>query len=332
MTDVRQDGDENPENLQDLTDLHPETDVMLQDVLTGLAEAQKRIPSLYFYDQRGSELFDEVCELPEYYPTRTEIAIMGEHAADMARVMGPGVRLVELGSGSSQKVGHLLREMKELACYVPVEISREHLQAAAERLAEEFPEVEILPVCADFTEPFELPVPERRSVQRNVCYFPGSTIGNFPRSMAEDLMRWMSELMGPGGGMLVGVDLRKDKDIIERAYNDAAGVTAAFNLNLLTRLNRELGADFDVEAFAHKAHYDEAEGRIEMHLYSTRAQTVTIKGQRFDLAEGESIHTEFSHKHSLESFAALAHANGFEVQQVWTDPEDLFSVQFLTVA
>lgn len=317
------------DNLQDLTDLTPDASVMLGDVLDGLAMEPKYIPSLYFYDQRGSELFDRICELPEYYPTRTEIAIMAGHAPEMARVLGSGVRLVELGSGSSVKVGHLLRNMPDMACYVPVEISREHLMAASERLAEEFPEIEILPVCADFTEPFELPEPEAGTVERNAVYFPGSTIGNFPQDMAADLLRLMSEQMGAGAAMLIGVDLRKETRTLERAYNDAAGVTAAFNLNLLHRLNRELKTDFDPEGFEHRAVFNPEESRMEMHLVSRKAQTVHVRGRAFEFAEGEALITEFSYKYTREAFAALAADNGWTVGEVWTDPEELFSVQYL---
>jgi dimethylhistidine N-methyltransferase len=320
------------DNLRKVADFSPDDDVMLQDVLRGLALPEKNIPSLYFYDQRGSELFDAITELPEYYPTRTEIGILERYGWEMADTLGPGVRLIELGSGSALKTELLLSRLHEPAAYVPVEISREHLLASAARIAADFPGLEVLPVTADFTEPFELPEPERHRVRRNVAFFPGSTIGNFPRAMAADLLRATRQEVGAGGAMLIGVDLKKDPAVLERAYNDAAGVTAEFNLNLLVRLNRELGADFDVAAFRHEAVWDESHGRIEMRLVSTRPQVVWIAGRRFPFAAGEILVTEYSHKYSLEDFRALTEASGFTVAQVWTDPQRLFSVQLLAAA
>ncbi|MFU8820167.1 MAG: L-histidine N(alpha)-methyltransferase [Gammaproteobacteria bacterium] len=319
-------------NLHSLADFSPDEAVMLDDVLRGLALPSKNVPSLYFYDQRGSKLFDAITELPEYYPTRTEVSILEAHGAEMAAALGPGVRLIELGSGSALKTELLLARLEAPAAYVPVEISREHLLAAAGRIAADFPGLEVLPVNADFTEPFDLPEPKHGTVCRNVAFFPGSTIGNFPRGMAADLLRTVRSDVGPGGAMLIGVDLEKDRALLERAYNDAAGVTAEFNLNLLVRLNRELGADFDLRAFRHEAVWDEAAGRIEMRLISTRAQTVHVAGHDFAFAPGEILVTEYSHKYSLEGFRSLAEANGFAVARVWTDPEALFSVQLLAAA
>jgi dimethylhistidine N-methyltransferase len=319
-------------NLRGLADFSPDEAVLLEEVLRGLALPSKNIPSLYFYDQRGSELFDAITELPEYYPTRTEISILEAHGAEMAAALGPGVRLIELGSGSALKTELLLARLEAPAAYVPVEISREHLLAAAGRIAADFPGLEVLPVNADFTEPFDLPEPKHHEVHRNVAFFPGSTIGNFPRCMAADLLRAVRSDVGPGGAMLIGVDLEKDRALLERAYNDAAGVTAEFNLNLLVRLNRELGADFDLDAFRHEAVWDEAAGRIEMRLISTRAQTVHVAGHDFAFAPGEILVTEYSHKYSLQGFRRLAEANGFTVARVWTDPEALFSVQLLAAA
>lgn len=316
-------------NLRKLSDFSPDAEVMLEDVLRGLALPEKNIPSLYFYDQRGSELFDAITELPEYYPTRTEISILERHGEEMARAIGPGARLIELGSGSALKTELLLARLQEPAAYVPVEISRDHLLASAARIAADFPGLEVLPVTADFTEPFDLPEPRHHQVQRNVAFFPGSTIGNFPRSMAADLLRSTSQEVGPGGAMLIGVDLAKDPRTLERAYNDDAGVTARFNLNLLERLNRELGADFDLAAFSHRATWNEAECRIEMRLVSAVEQSVRVAGQEFAFQAGESLVTEYSHKYTREAFRALAEANGFLVEQVWTDPGQLFSVQLL---
>jgi dimethylhistidine N-methyltransferase len=319
------------ENLGTVADFSPDDAVMLQDVLRGLALPQKNIPSLYFYDQRGSELFDAITELPEYYPTRTEIGILERYGAEMAAALGPGVRLIELGSGSALKTELLLARLKDPAAYVPVEISREHLMASAARIAADFPGLEVLPVTADFTEPYELPEPTRRRVERNVAFFPGSTIGNFPRPMAADLLANTCREVGPGGAMLVGVDLVKDRETLERAYNDAAGVTAEFNLNLLVRLNRELGADFDVDAFAHRAVWDAEAARIEMRLISSRAQRVTVAGRAFDFAAGEVLVTEYSHKHKPEAFRGLAQGAGFVLARTWTDRDGLFSVQLLEV-
>ncbi len=319
------------DNLRGVSDFSPDAAVMLAEVLRGLSLPRKNIPSLYFYDQRGSELFDAITELPEYYPTRTEISILEKHGAEMAAALGPGVRLIELGSGSAVKTELLLANLDATAAYVPVEISREHLLAAAARIAADFPDLEVLPVTADFTEPFELPDPTRSRVRRNVAFFPGSTIGNFPRGMAADLLEATRREVGPGGAMLVGVDLEKDRDTLERAYNDAAGVTAEFNLNLLVRLNRELGADFEVTGFRHEAVWDEAAGRIEMRLVSLREQQVNIAGNQFAFAPGEVLVTEYSHKYSLAGFKALAEGAGFEVERVWMDPDQLFSVQLLVV-
>jgi dimethylhistidine N-methyltransferase len=317
------------ENLRGVADFSPDDAVMLRDVLDGLALPAKNIPSLYFYDQRGSALFDAITQLPEYYPTRTEIAILEAHGGEMAAALGPGVRLIELGSGSAVKTELLLARLDSPAAYVPVEISREHLQAAAARIAADFPELEVLPVTADFTEPFDLPEPKRSKVRRNVAFFPGSTIGNFPRAMAADLLRATRREVGPGGAMLIGVDLVKDRAVLVHAYNDDAGVTAQFNLNLLVRLNRELGADFDVDAFRHEAVWDDAHERIEMRLVSLRPQSVRVAGRAFDFAAGEILVTEYSHKYTPDGFRALAETSGFSVAQVWTDPEALFSVQLL---
>jgi dimethylhistidine N-methyltransferase len=319
-------------NLRNVADFSPDAAVMLDDVLRGLALPQKNIPSLYFYDRRGSELFDAITRLPEYYPTRAEIAILEAHGAEMAAALGPGVRLIELGSGSAVKTDLLLARLEAPAAYVPVDIAREHLLAAAARIAADFPGLEVLPVTADFTEPFDLPEPKQRPVHRNVAFFPGSTIGNFPRAMAAALLRATRSEVGPAGAMLIGVDLEKDRRILEQAYNDAAGVTAEFNLNLLVRLNRELGANFDVAAFRHEAVWDETHSRIEMRLVSLRRQVVQLAGCSFGFAAGEILVTEYSHKYSLAAFRALAEANGFAVARTWTDPAGLFSVQLLQAA
>jgi L-histidine N-alpha-methyltransferase len=316
---------------QDAPNLHDYEPTLADDraqVLAGLREPQKRISPKYFYDQRGSQLFDRICELPEYYPTRTELAIMRAEASAIADAVGERACLIEFGSGSSVKIRLLLQSLRRLVAYVPVDISREHLLAAARGLARDFPGIETLPVCADFTQPFALPE-TRRAVARRVAWFPGSTIGNFEPAQALALLQVIRGQVDDQGGLLIGVDLQKDTATLERAYNDAAGVTAEFNLNLLRRLNRELGGNFDLHAFRHRAIYNREHGRIEMYLVSQRAQQVRVGGTTLEFAEGERILTEYSHKFTLAGFAAMAAQAGFEVQQVWTDADALFSVQYL---
>lgn len=321
---------ENNDSLQ-LYDYHPACKDMLADVLQGLQSPVKWLSSMYFYDERGSQLFDEICELPEYYPTRTELGIMEQYAGAIAELLGPRVMLMEFGSGSSMKIRILLRHMDDLAAYVPVEISREHLLNSARRLQEAFPHIEILPVCADFTQDFEPPDAAHPPL-RNVVYFPGSTIGNFDPDDALDLLRRMAHLANDGGGVLIGVDLEKDPELLERAYNDDAGVTAAFNLNILERLNRELGADFDLSRFRHEAVWNPQRHRIEMHLVSEADQAVTIRGHHIQFAKGETIHTESSYKFTYERFANLAAQAGLTVEEIWTDDKQMFSVQYLRVS
>ncbi len=312
-------------------DFSPERERFLADVLAGLGRERKELPCKYFYDERGSRLFDRICELEEYYPTRTELAIMEQHAGEMAEAIGPGCLLVEYGSGSSLKTRLLIDRLEAPVAYVPVDISREHLLRSAGALAERHPELEVLPVCADFTRPFELPRPATKPA-RDVAYFPGSTIGNFAEPEARELLGQIAALTGPGGGLLIGADLEKDADTLEAAYDDAEGVTAEFNLNLLARINRELEADFRLERFRHEAVWEPKRGRVEMHLVSLDEQAVSIGDARIRFARGESIHTESSHKYSVEGFAALAGSAGFRVERVWTDPGRLFSVQLLVVA
>jgi dimethylhistidine N-methyltransferase len=298
----------------------------LADVLAGLARPDKHLPCKYFYDERGSRLFDRICELPEYYPTRCELAILRRDAAEMVGRFPPGAALVEYGSGSGLKTRLLLEQLGE-GTYYPVDISREHLLQSARRLAREFLHIDVVPVCADFTKPFMLPRAARLPRQR-VVYFSGSTISNFGPPEAVGLLRQIARLIGPGGGLLIGVDLRKDRAILEPAYDDAAGVTAAFNLNLLARVNRELGGDFALDRFRHHAFWNEQHGRIEIHLVSLEQQVVTVAGRRFPLAAGETICTEYSYKFSVEEFARLAEAAGLDVREVWRDAAGLFSVQY----
>jgi dimethylhistidine N-methyltransferase len=310
-------------------DYHPAHADMRAEVLAGLSLPQKRLSPKLFYDQAGSRLFDAITELPEYYPTRTEIGILEAHGDEMAERIGRGNVLIELGSGSSLKIQVLLAALRP-AVYMPVDISREHLLESAAALAARFPSLEIRAACADYSVPIELPLePDWRAV---AAFFPGSSIGNFEPASACRLLQRIAAIVGPGGRLLIGVDLVKDERVLHAAYNDAQGVTAAFNLNLLTRINRELGADFDLCAFAHRAFYNAAESRIEMHLESRRAQRVVVAGEMFPFRAGETIHTECSYKYLLYGFEALARDAGFEVEQVWSDAGGLFSVQCLRVA
>lgn len=297
------------------------------EIHAGLSRAVKSISPKFFYDDKGSQLFDAICELPEYYPTRTELGIMQANIEELARLIGPQASLIELGSGSSLKTRVLLKQLQDLAVYVPVDISQEHLLLTAECIRADFPAIEVLPVVADFTQVFDLPSPTVMPL-RNIIYFPGSTIGNFSADEAHSLMRVMHQQAGEDGGMLIGVDLRKDKAILERAYNDSQGVTAEFNLNVLRHLNREFGATFDLEKFSHRAIYNVEAGRIEMYLDSLAEQSVYVGDKIFHFDKNESILTEHSYKYTLTQFAGMVLAAGFRVEQVWLDSEQLFSVQY----
>jgi dimethylhistidine N-methyltransferase len=308
-------------------DLAPGEESFRDAVLCGLGRPRKSIPCKFFYDTRGSWLFEEICRLPEYYPTRTEITILGENSDDIAAQMGPHCRLIEFGSGASQKVRILLDALDRPAAYVPVDISREHLREAANSLAEDFPSVPVVAVCADYTRPFALPLlPGARG--KRVGFFPGSTIGNFEPDAAVAFLANYASVLGSGGEMLIGVDLKKDPEILEAAYNDRAGVTAAFNLNLLERINRELDGDIDIDRFEHIAFYNEAVGRVEIYIRSQADQQAQIAGSRFRFAAGELIHTEYSYKYSVSEFRSLAADAGFRPVDTWTDPAELFSVHY----
>jgi dimethylhistidine N-methyltransferase len=298
----------------------------LAEVLDGLLARPKTLPCKYFYDRRGSRLFDAICELDEYYLTRTELAIMRRHVAAMADALGPDCTLIEYGSGSSIKTRLLLDALGPDACYVPVDISGDHLFETAAALRASYPDTAIHPVRADFTRPFKLPL----AGGRRVVYFPGSTIGNFTRPQAVALLRNVARLVGRGGGLLVGVDLWKSPTVLHAAYDDADGVTAEFNLNLLAHINKDLGADFDLAAFDHEARVNPAERRVEMHLVSHHRQNVTIDGTQIAFARGESIHTENSHKYTLSQFQTLAEMAGLVRREIWTDLRQYFSVQYLT--
>jgi dimethylhistidine N-methyltransferase len=298
-------------------------------VLDGLAQATKRLPCKFFYDAEGSRLFDAICELPEYYPTRTECLILGERAGEIAQLLGRRARLVEFGSGAGKKVRLLLGALDEPAAYVPVDISRNHLMMAATSLARDFPRLHIAPVCADYTERFSLPASTEAIALTTSGFFPGSTIGNFKPEQAWRFLAQARNLLGRGGWMIVGVDLHKDSAVLNAAYNDAAGVTAAFNLNLLRRINRELAGTFDLEAFRHHAFYNETERRIEMHLISLRDQSVSVGDETFAFQAGETIHTEDSYKYGIEDFQQIAQRAGFAPVTAWTDARELFSVHML---
>ena len=309
-------------------DRHPDIEDTLDTVRRGLASKPKKLPSRLFYDERGSALFEAICEQPEYYLTRTEIAIMRDHAGDIANTIGPDVRLVEYGSGSGIKTRMLLEHLETPVAYVPVEISRSALMESVAELSTRFPDVAMQPVCADFTQPLRLPVASR-SPRRTIIYFPGSTIGNFETKEAIRILRQMRTEMSDGGGVLVGVDLKKGPAEIEAAYNDAAGVTRDFTLNMLVRLNREVGTDFDVDAFEHRARYNVLAGRIETALVSTKRQDVKVGTETYAFREDEAMQVEYSCKYSLDDFAQMANKAGLSVEQVWMDADKRFSVQYL---
>jgi dimethylhistidine N-methyltransferase len=312
-------------------DRRPPDNLVLEIVQRGLRASPKRLPSWLFYDERGSHLFEQICEQPEYYLTRCEIALMQSHGAQIAQALGPDVRLVEYGSGHAIKTDILLQHLAAPVAYVPVEISPEPLRQSVQRLTARFPQVPVQPLCADFTKGLRLPV-SPRGARRTVIYFPGSTIGNFDAAEAATLLRKMRSEMGESGGILIGVDLKKDVALLEAAYNDAAGVTAEFTLNMLAHVNRATGSDFNLGRFRHRARYNPMAGRIETHIVSTAEQSVSVGRQLVRFREGEAMQVEYSCKYSLEDFAALAHRAGLEVRNVWLDPEEMFSVQYLVRA
>ncbi len=296
-------------------------------VLKGLSASPRAIPAKYLYDARGSALFDAICELPEYYPTRTETAILRQRSGDIARLAGPGCTLVEYGSGSSVKTRLLLDAMRELAAYVPIDISRHHLEMTASRLRRDYPRLTVDPVCADYMELQQLP--QGTGSGPRVGFFPGSTIGNLTPDEAVAFLRRARRLLGETGALVLGMDLKKDPQRLHDAYNDSAGVTAQFSLNLLRRMNRELEANFDRASFAHDAFYNSAEGRIEIYIRSLRDQVVTVAGRRFAFVAGEGIHTEYSYKFDEVGISRMARRGGFSVREIWTDPSRLFAVAYL---
>lgn len=312
-------------------DFKPGRERFLADVLAGLRKGQKELPCKYFYDEPGSRLYERICHLDEYYIPHTEASIMSAHIGEMAQLIGRQVRLIEYGCGNCEKVRFLLDHLDDPVAYVPIDISRQQLKRVAEELSDGYPELEILPVCADYTGRLALPAAGRES-RRAVVYFPGSTISNFAPLPARQFLEQMAEACGPGGGLLIGVDLKKDPAVLHQAYNDSEGVTAAFNLNLLERINRELGADFHPEHFEHYAFYNSSRGRVEMHLISQQDQTVHLDSSAIAFAQGETIWTESSYKYHLDEFEQMASAAGWQVARVWTDDRRWFSVQYLVSA
>lgn len=310
-------------------DLHPEVGDLRAEALEGLQRSPKALPCKYFYDALGARLFEAITELSEYYPTRTELGLMSRFVDEMAQAIGPHATLVEFGSGVGLKTQKLLDALIEPSGCILIDISREALRASARQLASRYATMEVVAVCADYTQPLRLPRPRRPS-SRTVAFFPGSTIGNFTHREAVGFLGRVAELVGPGGGLLVGIDRKKDPEIIERAYNDALGVTAAFNLNILRRLN-ESGASFDLDAFYHDAPYVESEGRIEMRLISKVDQRARVGNTEITLRAGEHIVTEHSHKYDLDQFESMASAAGFRLTKHWSDERDWFSVCFLEV-
>jgi dimethylhistidine N-methyltransferase len=311
-------------------DRKPAKASFLDDVLAGLASSPKTLPPKYFYDERGSRLFDAICELPEYYPTRTELAMLKSYASEIADRVGPDAAIVEYGSGSGRKTAVLVETLHPHA-YVAIDIADEQLRSAVSALAAAFPRVRMSALCADYTQRLDLPALDGTAVRKRLVFFPGSTIGNFSVEEALAFLVNARSVAGAGGAMLVGVDLKKDAALLHAAYNDAQGVTAAFNLNVLRRINEELAGDFDLQAFEHRAFYNAPASRIEMHLVSTREQTVRIGPQAFLFAAGETIHTENSYKYSVAEFQTLAREAGFEAEHCWVDPQCLFSIHYLTV-
>jgi dimethylhistidine N-methyltransferase len=309
-------------------DFEPEQSDFLNDVIQGLSQPQKTLLPKYFYDQRGSELFDEICQQPEYYATRTEISILQNNANDIARLIGPDCVLIELGSGVSKKIRCLFDALSP-ASYLGIDISKDFLLLSTKRLARDYPDLEVHAVCADFTQKIELP--EQCRSDRLVAFFPGSSIGNFEPDDAITLLKDVASMVGKGGKMLIGVDLKKDHAVLNAAYNDANGITANFNLNLLQRMREELQVDIDASQFDHHAFYNNEKGRIEMHLVSQCDQEIIVGCETFQLTRNEKLHTENSYKYNLRDFKAIAEKAGFQVEQVWLDPKELFSVQCLVV-
>ncbi|PYK33045.1 MAG: L-histidine N(alpha)-methyltransferase [Verrucomicrobia bacterium] len=306
-------------------DREPAKSEFLSEAIAGLSSTPRTLPCKYFYDARGAALFQKISELPEYYLTRAELQILDRYCGDIARALGPNIELIGLGTGAGTKTRILLEKLEVPAAYIPVDISKKQLERSTASFRKIFPTLEILPVCADYLEPIRLPSPARQAL-RKIVYFPGSTIGNFEPDAARQFLQRVANHCRRGGGLLIGVDLQKDRHVLERAYNDSAGVTAQFNLNLLARANRELGADFDLEQWQHYAVYNSTESRIEIYLISEIDQTVRVQDRQFDFRAGERIATEYSYKYTKESVIELTREAGFDFSQMWTDDARWFGV------
>jgi dimethylhistidine N-methyltransferase len=311
-------------------DFKPGLERFLAEVLIGLRKPQKELPSKYFYDKRGSKLFERICELKEYYITRIEASIMQAHIEEIVELIGPQVLVIEHGCGNCEKVRFLMDHLHDPVAFIPIDISKEQLLQVSRELDSIYPQLQVLPVCADYTGNFELPIPKRES-KRTVVYFPGSTISNFDHIPVEHFLEHVANLCRSNGALLIGVDLKKDPAVLHDAYNDGEGLTAAFNLNLLERINRELGCDFQLDAFEHYAFYNPRESRVEMHLISRKNQVVRINGETISFLKGESIWTESSYKYNVDEFKRMAAVAGFRVERVWVDERQWFSVQYLTI-
>lgn len=313
-------------------DLEPVNADFLAEVLAGLSNSPRTLPCKFFYDERGADLFQEICELPEYYITRTETELLRRYAPAISESVGANAALIGFGTGAGIKTRMLLEHLQNPIAYIPVDISKQRLIDSAAELSRARPALEILPVCADYLQGLQLPKPLRKP-DHVAVFFPGSTIGNLEPAIALNFLRRVCRLCGRDGGLIIGVDLQKRRVVLEAAYNDSAGVTAEFNLNLLARANRELGANFDLTRWKHRAVYNEREGRIEMYLLSEGEQTVQIGGQEFAFGAGEKIITEFSYKHTVKGFTRLAASAGFrEASRVWTDPQHFFAIFHFAVA
>jgi len=313
----------------ELLDLLPPQSDFRREVIEGLRRPRKQIPPKFFYDARGSALFDQITRLDEYYLTRTETTMLADRAGEIAAILGRDATIVELGSGSSRKVRLLLDELQGAVTYITVDISREHLLAAAAALCDEYPDLRVIAVCTDYTRGLGMPL--QNLPAKCLAFFPGSTVGNFEPAEAREFFAMTASYLRPGDSLLVGVDLKKDPQLLDSAYNDAAGVTAEFNRNLLVRINAELGADFEIEAFSHVAFYDEKLGRIEMHLRAEKEMTVHLGGEEISFRAGETIHTENSYKYSVDDFRELIRGSGFRSAATWTDAASLFSIHHLIV-